>query len=54
MTVAGGDASIMNWVILASAVVPVAVVLVGAWLFLRAGRRHDEREAAAPRGSTRS
>lgn len=38
-----GDASIMNWVILASAVVPVAIVLVGSWFFLRAGRRWEDR-----------
>ncbi len=41
----------MNGVLLASAVVPVLVVIVLAWLFLRAGRRHDEseRRAAAER-----
>ena len=43
MPVASGSA-IMNGVLLASAVVPVLVVVVGAWLFLRAGKRHDERE----------
>ena len=43
MPVASGS-GIMNGVLLASAVVPVLVVVVGAWLFLRAGRRHDERE----------
>ena len=44
-----GGTSIMNGVILASAVVPLAVVIVGAWLFLRAGRRHDEAEARKAR-----
>jgi uncharacterized paraquat-inducible protein A len=34
----------MNGVLLASAVVPPVVVIVLAWLFLRAGKRHDERE----------
>jgi len=37
---------VLNAVILASAVVPVVIVVVGAWLFLRAGRRNDERERA--------
>ena len=46
---ASGDSSIMNWVILVSAVVPVVVVAVGSWLFLRAGRRHDERERSLRR-----
>ena len=40
----GAGTAVMNGVLLASAVVPVLVVVVGAWLFLRAGRRHDERE----------
>ena len=40
---AGGTGAI-DAVILASAVVPVLVVIVGAWFFLRAGRRHDDRE----------
>ena len=39
-----GNSSIMNWVILASAVVPVVIVLVGAYFFLRAGRRWEERQ----------
>ena len=39
----------MNAVLLASAIVPPAIVIVGAWLFLRAGRRHDEREAGRER-----
>jgi hypothetical protein len=34
--------SALDAVLLASAVVPVVIVLVGSWLFLRAGRRHDE------------
>jgi uncharacterized paraquat-inducible protein A len=36
----------MNGVLLASAVVPVLIVIVLAWFFLRAGKRHDQREAA--------
>ena len=39
----------MNGVLLASAVVPVLIVIVLAWFFLRAGKRHDEREAEAGR-----
>lgn len=35
--------SALNLVLLASAVVPVVIVVVGSWLFLRAGRRHDEQ-----------
>jgi predicted permease len=49
MTLAAGNGSIMNWVILASAVVPVLVVVIGSWFFLRAGRRHDERERSLRR-----
>jgi hypothetical protein len=41
--VAAGTAA-LDAVLLGSAVVPVLVVVVGAWFFLRAGRRHDERE----------
>lgn len=36
--------SFLDAVILASAVVPVVLVVIGSWLFLRAGRRWDERE----------
>jgi uncharacterized paraquat-inducible protein A len=43
--VAAGTA-VMDGVLLASAVVPVVIVIVLAWLFLRAGQRHDERERA--------
>jgi uncharacterized paraquat-inducible protein A len=43
---ASGNSAVMNGVLLASAVVPVLIVVVLAWLFLRAGRRHDQREAA--------
>jgi uncharacterized paraquat-inducible protein A len=42
MIVAGGTA-VLDGVLLASAVVPVLIVIVLAWLFLRAGKRHDER-----------
>lgn len=44
-----GGTFVLNGVLLASAVVPVLVVIVLAWFFLRAGRRHDERERAAGR-----
>ena len=44
MIVADGTA-IMNGVLLASAVVPVLVVGVLCWVFFRAARRNDEREA---------
>jgi uncharacterized paraquat-inducible protein A len=44
--VAGGN-GIMNGILLASAVVPVVIVVVLAWLFLRAGKRHDERERSS-------
>jgi uncharacterized paraquat-inducible protein A len=36
----------MDGVLLASAIVPPLVVIVLAWFFLRAGRRHDQREQA--------
>jgi uncharacterized paraquat-inducible protein A len=42
----------MNGVLLASAVVPLLIVIVLAWLFLRAGRRHDERERGAAADQT--
>ena len=38
---------VMNGVLLASAIVPPAIVVVLAWVFLRAGKRHDERERRA-------
>ena len=41
--------SAVDVVLLASAVVPVLIVAVGSWLFLRAGRRHDERERRSRR-----
>jgi hypothetical protein len=34
-----------NILLLVWAVVPPIGVLVGAWFFLRAGRRHDERSS---------
>jgi len=40
--------AVLDAVLLGSAVVPVAVVVVGAWFFLRAGRRYDERERRKP------
>ena len=46
VVLASGNSAVMNGVLLASAVVPVLIVIVLAWFFLRAGRRHDEREAA--------
>ena len=36
--------SFLDAFLLASAVLPVVVVAVGSWLFLRAGRRWDECE----------
>jgi hypothetical protein len=45
VVVAGGS-GILNGVLLASAVVPPAIVIGLAWFFLRAGRRHDESERA--------
>ena len=36
----------LNAILLASAVLPVLIVLVGAYFFLRAGRRWEERERA--------
>ncbi len=41
--IVAGSTGVMNGVLLASAVVPPLVVIVLAWLFLRAGKRHDER-----------
>lgn len=45
---AAGD-PILNGVLLASAVVPPIIVVLLAWWFLRAGKRHDERERATGR-----
>ncbi len=53
MLAAHGSA-VLNGVLLASAVVPVLVVIVLAWAFLRAGRRNDERERAARAGRNQS
>lgn len=36
--------SAVNAVLLASAVVPVLIVVIGSYYFLRAGRRWEERE----------
>jgi hypothetical protein len=44
---ADSGATIMNLLILASAVVPLAFLGVLCWVFFRAARRNDEREAAA-------
>jgi hypothetical protein len=41
--------SALDAVLLGSAIVPVVIVVVGSWLFLRAGRRHDERERSQMR-----
>jgi len=46
---ASSGQTIVNGVLLASAIVPPVVVVVLAWVFLRAGRRHDERERAGRR-----
>jgi len=43
------SSGVMNAVLLASAVVPPIVVVALAWFFLRAGKRHDEREEARHR-----
>jgi len=43
----GSGTAVLDGVLLASAVVPVVVVIGLAWFFLRAGRRNDERERAA-------
>jgi hypothetical protein len=48
--VAGGT-GIMNGVLLASAIVPVLIVGVLCWVFFRAARRNDEREANERRAS---
>ena len=39
--------SAMNGILLASAVVPVLIVVIGSYFFLRAGRRWEERERAS-------
>jgi hypothetical protein len=52
--IAAGSSGILDAVLLASAVVPVLIVAVGAWWFLRAGRRHDERERARDAEAARS
>jgi hypothetical protein len=41
--------SFLDAFLLASAVLPVVLVVVGSWLFLRAGRRWDERERRSGR-----
>jgi hypothetical protein len=41
--------SFLDAFLLASAVLPVIVVVVGSWFFLRAGRRWDERERRSGR-----
>ena len=46
MVVAGGTGAV-NAILLASAVVPPVVVALLAYFFLRAGKRHDERERAS-------
>ena len=51
MVLAANGSTIMDGVLFASAVVPPLVVIVLAWVFLRAGRRNDERERAAAQGS---
>ncbi len=43
-----GDA-ILNGVFFFAAIAPVVIVIVFGWLFLRAGKRYDERERAAGR-----
>jgi len=41
--VANGNVA-LNGLFLLSALAPPLIVILGGWLFLRAGRRHDERE----------
>jgi hypothetical protein len=52
---ASSGSTIMNGVLLASAVVPVLIVGLLCWAFFRAARRHDaaERSAAAERRERR-
>jgi uncharacterized paraquat-inducible protein A len=45
---ASGNSAVMNDVILASAIVPVLIVIALAWFFRRAAKRNDEREAGNP------
>jgi hypothetical protein len=45
---AGRDVA-MNIVLFVGAILPVVLVIFGAWWFLRAGKRYDERERAAGR-----
>ena len=44
---ADSGTAIMNVIILASAVVPLAFLGILCWVFFRAARRNDEREAVA-------
>jgi hypothetical protein len=44
-----GGTVFLEVVIFVSSVVPVIAIAVFAWWFLRAGKRHDERERAAGR-----
>ncbi len=48
MVGSAGDA-ILNGVFFFAAIAPVVIVIVFGWLFLRAGKRYDERERAAGR-----
>jgi uncharacterized paraquat-inducible protein A len=41
---ASGSSTVLNDVLLASAVVPVLIVIALAWFFRRAAKRNDERE----------
>jgi hypothetical protein len=43
---ANSGATIMNLIIFASAVLPLGFLGVLCWVFFRAARRNDEREAA--------
>lgn len=45
--VVAGSTFVMNGVLLASAIVPPVIVILLAWFFLRAGKRHDERERSS-------
>lgn len=51
MFVASDGSFVLNGVLLASAVVPVLIVVVLCFIFMRAGRRNDEHEALEKQNS---
>jgi hypothetical protein len=48
--VGNAGVTVMNLVILASAVVPLAIVGVLCWIFCRAAHHSDEEDAHRPEG----